>query len=67
MSSIVTYLKNHIDSLSGETFMVYGVDGKDVLEVATESTEINNWGSERYMVTLVAFNKLRRFLKTFLP
>jgi hypothetical protein len=66
-NSLITYLKNHIESLSGETFIVYGVNGKDVLEIAQESVSVFNWSDKRYMDTYEGFNKLSKFLKTFLP
>lgn len=65
--TLITYLKNHIEAFSGQSFIVYGVEGKDVLEVAEDSSEVLKWDTDRYLDTLTACNKLAKFLKTFLP
>ena len=66
-STLITYLKNHVEAFSGQSFIVYGVEAKDVLEVAKDSSEVLKWDIERYLDTLTACNKLSKFLKTFLP
>lgn len=42
-NSVERYLKNHIEALSGETCVMYGVDARDILKVIQEEPSVNDW------------------------
>ena len=65
-NTLITYLRNYAEAFSGQSHLVFGVECKDVLDVAESSSETLKWTLEKYMTTMVALKKLKRLLKSFL-
>lgn len=61
---VVSYLKNHIEAVSGGTCIMYGVNANDILKVVNEDPIIDRWDVTYYMKVTKALKNLNRLVKS---
>ena len=61
---VVSYLKNHIEAVSGGTCIMYGVNANDILKVVNEDPIVDRWDVTYYVKVTKALNNLNRLVKS---
>lgn len=60
---VESYLRNHIEALSGDTCIMYGVDANDILKVVREEPSIHAWEMTYYLEVSKATNAVRKLVR----